>query len=162
MKIENTVHIEAPVGRVWHLTVDVDSWPKHVPTMTEVRRLNPSPLTIGSRVRIKQRGQRSRVWTVSAMESERRFAWTTAVLGTSMTAAHSLVPTVTGTTQTLAVHIEGRLSRLVVALLGRPIGRAIALENEGFKSAAENEHGGDRQVAAAPHCSHSIISQVIQ
>lgn len=141
MRIENSIEIEAPVDRVWELTLDVEAWPDHTPTMTSIERLDTSPLGVGSRVRIKQPGQRSRVWTVSAFEPGRVFAWTTRAMGTTMTGAHLLDPSKTGTSQTLSISLEGRFSRLVGALIRRPIGKAIATENQGFKAAAEKPVG---------------------
>lgn len=139
MRIENTLKIEAPVERVWELTLDVESWPDHTPTMTSVERLDRSPIAVGSAVRIKQPAQRARIWTVSDLEPGRRFAWSTRTMGTTMTGTHTLVPSDSGTTQILSVDIEGRFSRLVGALIGRPIGKAIAAENLGFKTAAEDD-----------------------
>lgn len=139
MRIENTVNIDAPVELVWELTLDVEAWPKHTPTMSEVQRVEQSPIAVGSAVRIKQPAQRARVWTVSELEPGRRFSWSTRTMGTAMTGTHALVATASGTTQTLSIDIEGRLSRLVGALIGRPIAKAIATENLGFKAAAENQ-----------------------
>jgi uncharacterized membrane protein len=139
MRIENTISIEAPVDRVWELTLDVESWPRHTPTMTAIERLDSSPLAVGSRARIKQPAQPTRVWTVTALEPGRRFAWTTRAMGTTMTGSHMLDPGPDGTTiQTLTVDIEGPLGRLVGALVRRPIAKALSAENEGFKQAAEN------------------------
>lgn len=138
MRIENTINIEAPVERVWELTIDVESWPEHTPTMTSIERLDGFPLDVGSRVRIKQPAQRAKVWTVTTMEPGRRFAWTTRAMGTTMTGSHALRTDGQGTTQTLSVDIDGPLSRLVGAAVGRAVARAIAIENQGFKTAAES------------------------
>lgn len=137
MNIEHTIDIDAPVERVWELTLDIESWPDHTPTMTSIERLDDRPLAVGSAVRIKQPAQRERVWTVSHLEPCRRFAWSARTMGTTMTATHELAPNGSGTTQTLRVEIEGGLSRVVGALIGRPIAKAIATENLGFKAAAE-------------------------
>jgi len=141
MRIDNTIEIEAPVDRVWELTLDVESWPHHTPTMTMITRLDSSPLAVGSEVRIKQPAQRARVWTVAAVEPGKLFAWTARVMGTTMTGAHALAPSPTGTTQTLTIDIKGPLSRSVGALLRRSISKALATENRGFKEAAENHIG---------------------
>lgn len=131
------LEISAPVERLWELTLDVEAWPEHTSTMTSVERLDQLPIAVGSAVRIKQPAQRARVWTVSEIEPDRRFAWSARTMGTTMTATHELVRNGLGTTQTLIVDIEGRLSRLVGALIGRPIAKALATENLGFKNAAE-------------------------
>lgn len=142
MRIENTLDIDAPVERIWDLILDVESWPEYTPTMTSVQRLDNGPMAVGSAVRIKQPAQRERVWTVSELESGRRFAWSTRTMGSTMTGTHTLVPTGSGTTQTLSVDIEGRFSRLLGTMIGRPIAKALASENLGFKAAAENHPDG--------------------
>jgi uncharacterized membrane protein len=138
MRIEHTIEIDAPVERVWEVTLDVESWPEHTPTIESIERLDDGPVTIGSQARIKQPGQRAKVWTVSALDSEKRFAWSTKAFGTKMTGDHLLEATDEGTTRnTLAIEMHGGLAPVVGALLRRPILAAITKENEGVKSAAE-------------------------
>jgi hypothetical protein len=147
VKISRTVDIEAPVERVWALTLDIERWPDHTPTMTSVERLDDGPLAVGSRARIRQPGQRRRVWTVSHLEPRRRFSWGTSLLGVRLRADHLLEPIaaerrdgpsgeVGGTRNTLVVELEGALARTLGAILRWPVQRAIAAENEGFRSAA--------------------------
>ena len=66
MKLENVMHIGAPVEVVWALTEDVEAWPDVTPTMTSVERLEDGPLAVGSQASIKRPGQGARVWTVTA------------------------------------------------------------------------------------------------
>jgi uncharacterized membrane protein len=138
MRIEHLIDIEAPVSRVWDLTLDVEAWPQHTQTMTSVRLLGTGPLSVGSQARIKQPGQPERVWTVSQLDHEKHFAWSTKALGTTMTGAHLLEASPTGTRNTLTVDIEGPTAWLVGPLVRRPILNAIGQENEGFKRAAES------------------------
>jgi uncharacterized protein YndB with AHSA1/START domain len=137
MKIENEIEIAAPVARVWALTVDVEAWPSFTPTMTKVERLDEGELAVGSRARIDQPGQAPRVWTVTELEPQRRFAWATRALGMSMVATHDLVPTDHGTRNIVAVHLHGILGKVLGVLLRRPLRKAITRENLGFKEAAE-------------------------
>lgn len=137
MRIEHSIDIAAPIAAVWQLTIDVESWPSITPTITSVEPVDGDPLSVGSRVRLKQPGQPERVWTVTELESEQRFAWSTRAIGTTMTASHELVESSSGTTNTLTVDIEGPLSSIVGAVLRGPISKAIAAENQGFKTAAE-------------------------
>lgn len=136
MRVQNTILIDAPIRRVWDLTLDVETWPDITPTMTSVELLD-TPLRVGSAARIKQPGQRTRTWTVSQLEPERSFAWSTTMLGLSMTGAHQLEESGDGTQNTLTVDIEGPLAPVVGPLMKRPIAKAIAAENEGFRAAAE-------------------------
>lgn len=137
MRIEHSIEIAAPVERVWALTVDVEAWPEHTPTITRVERLDDGPLTVGSKARIKQPAQAERVWTVTDLQPRRRFAWATRAMGTTMTGGHELVQTEVGTRNTLTVEIEGPLAPLVGLIARRPIMKAITTENEGFRTAAE-------------------------
>ena len=137
MRIEHTIEIAAPVQRVWELTLDVEAWPRHTPTITRIELLSKPPLAIGSRARIKQPGQRAKVWTVTELDPERSFVWATRSVGMTMTGSHRMEANGSGTTQTLVVDIEGVLGAIVGRLFRGMILKAIRTENEGFKAAAE-------------------------
>lgn len=140
MKIVDTITVDAPVADVWDHTIDVESWPDTVETMTSVQRLTPGPLGVGSTVRIEQPRQRPRIWTVTRLDPPRRFAWATRLAGTTMTATHRLESDGAGTRTTLEVELDGLLSPIVGAFLRRPIRRALAIENRGLKAASEHRH----------------------
>jgi uncharacterized membrane protein len=141
MRIEHEIEIEAPVATVWEVTLDVESWPQMSPTMDSVKRLDTGPLSVGSQARVKQPGQRAKVWTVTQIDHEKTFAWSTQSLGMTMTGIHSLRSTGQRTVNTLVVEIEGGLALIVGRLLRRPILAAITAENEGFKATAEELEG---------------------
>jgi uncharacterized protein YndB with AHSA1/START domain len=138
VQVEHTIEIAAPVERVWALTVDVESWPGTTPTMTKVERLDRGQLRPGCKARVEQPWQRPKIWTVTIVEPQHRFAWTARVFGTDMTATHTLTPSGSGTSNRLTVDLSGRGSGLVGRLLGGQIRKALATENEGFKRAAES------------------------
>ncbi|MEZ5228405.1 MAG: SRPBCC family protein [Acidimicrobiales bacterium] len=137
MRIEHTIEIAAPVERVWDLTIDVESWPEHTPTITSVERLDDGPFGLGSRARIKQPAQGAKEWTVTAFEPNVRFAWATKLAGQSLTGGHELRPSAQGTINTLTLDLDGPLAFPIGLLIRRPIAKAIATENAGFKAAAE-------------------------
>lgn len=139
MRIENSINIAAPLDRVWELTLDVEAWPDHTPTVTSVERLDDGPIAVGSQARIKQPAQGAKVWTVTALEPRKRFAWATKSMGTRMTGGHELAESAGGTTNRLTIDIEGPLAPVVGFLLRRPIRGAITKENLGFKAAAEQQ-----------------------
>ncbi len=138
MTIEHEIIIAADVGRVWELTVDVERWPDIAPTMTSVERLDSGPMKLGSSARIVQPRQRPAVWTVTKLEPQRLFEWSTTTRGVTMTATHRLTVMPNGVQNWLAINMSGFGSSLVEALVGRSIRKTIALENEGFKTAAEH------------------------
>ena len=136
--ITSEMFIAAPVATVWALTVDVESWPRITPaTVTSVELLQPGAVALGSSARIKQPGQREKVWTVTEFEHLRLFAWSAASLGLTMTGRHELVEADGGVRNVLTIDLSGPLARLVAALGGRLIRRTITTENECFKAAAE-------------------------
>lgn len=139
MRVENTIEIDAPVSVVWKHTVDIEAWPSTTPTVTEVERLDTGPLAVGSRARLKQPGQRARVWTVSELEPERRFAWSARLMGMTMDASHELDESPTGCSNTVAVEITGPLAPILGPLMRRPISKALATENEGFDRVSRGE-----------------------
>src|SRR5207244_7694229 len=101
MRWENVVTIDAPVDRVWQVTVDVEKWPSITPTMSRVVRLDDGPLRVGSRARIKQPGQTEAVWTVTRLDERREFTWQTRRMGVTMTGSHLLEPAGDGCRNTL-------------------------------------------------------------
>lgn len=137
MRISNSIEIAAPVEQVWDLTMDVESWPQHTPTITRIQRLDGGPLRVGAQARIKQPAQGERTWTVTSLVPRERFEWATSAMGVRMAGGHHLASTPGGTRNTLTVDIEGWLAPLVGLLIRGAIRKAIATENEGFRRAAE-------------------------
>jgi uncharacterized membrane protein len=138
MQIETSLDIAAPVATLWALTLDVEAWPRITPTtMTSVDLLQAGPLAVGSSARIKQPGQRSKVWTVTEFVPEQRFAWQTRSRWLAITGRHVLEPTAAGTRNHLVIKLDGPLSRAIGPLVGRSIRRTIETENQAFKAAAE-------------------------
>jgi hypothetical protein len=136
--ITSELFIAAPVATVWTLTVNVEAWPRITPdTMTSVELLQGGPLALGSSARIKQPGQRAKVWTVTEFDEQRRFAWSAKSRGLTMTGRHELVEADNGVRNVLTIELSGRLAGLVAAVAGRTIRRTITTENECFKAAAE-------------------------
>lgn len=140
--ITDTLDIAASIETVWALTVDVESWPEMSPTMTSINRLDSGPMHVGSQALVKQPAQRPTTWTLTRLDAPTLFEWEAKVLGVTMTASHHLEASDGGGCRnTLSVEMSGRGSRLLAAIAGRQIRRAIALENEGFRAAATSDAG---------------------
>jgi uncharacterized membrane protein len=122
MEIINTITIDAPVERVWALTVDLDQLPAITPTVSGVERLDDGPVAVGSRARLRQPGLPPRMWTVEVVDEPHRFAWATRLFGVRMVGVHELTPLDGDRCQlTLRVLFEGRGSGLLVRLGGASI-----------------------------------------
>ena len=137
MDIKSEIAIAAPVERVWDLTIDVEGWPSLTPTMTSVERLDDGPIRVGSTARVVQPRQRPTTWTVTRVEPCSAFEWQTKLGPVTMTAVHQLTATGDGCRNTLVVELSGVGSGLLKRLVGSKIRQAIATENAGFKTAAE-------------------------
>ncbi|NUO61039.1 MAG: hypothetical protein HOV71_14855 [Hamadaea sp.] len=136
MRWENTVTIDAPTGRVWDLTTDVENLPSVTPTMRRVVRLDDGPIHEGSRAKIWQPAQTPAVWTVTKLDPSREFSWQTRRLGVTMTGRHLLADDGDGCRNTLVLEVTGPGAKLVGALLGKTFAKALATENAGLQRAA--------------------------
>jgi hypothetical protein len=137
MRYENVIVIDAPASLVWDLTVDVSRWPEFTPTMRRVEPLDPLPVRVGTRARIKQPLQPESVWTVTELEPGRRFAWETRRGGLTMVATHGIEPVDGGCRNRLSLELSGKGERRFTLLLGPAVRWSLARENAGFKRAAE-------------------------
>ena len=101
------------------------------------QRLDTGPLRVGSKARVTQPRQRPRVWTVTEPEAPRRFVWQAKIGPVAMVGGHHLERTATGCRNTLTLDLSGPFSGLLHRIAGRQLAKAIRIENEGFRRAAE-------------------------
>ncbi len=137
MQLTHSIDIDAPPERLWALTLDVESWPDITPTMTKVELLDPGPLRLGSRARIRQPRQRPRVWTVTELREPERFVWTASFGPLRMAGSHEVSPSPEGCTNRLGLEVTGWGAGLVGRAFSRVLAGALRTENEGFKRFAE-------------------------
>lgn len=135
--VTNELVIDAPPDRVWELTTDVAAWPSLTPTMARVELLGEGPLTVGSRARVTQPRLRPATWTVTELEPPHRFVWETEALGTRLVAGHRLEPAGDGCRNRLTLDLRGGTAPVVGRAAAHQLRRALALENDGFRRAAE-------------------------
>ncbi|MEI7037625.1 SRPBCC family protein [Fulvimonas yonginensis] len=91
-RYEASTTIEAPADGVWRLLCSVDAWPQWLPTVSRAQALDGGPLAVGRRYRIEQPRLRPAIWTVTALESGRRFEWRARSPGMTMVADHRVAP----------------------------------------------------------------------
>jgi hypothetical protein len=137
MLITHELVIDAPVDRVWALTLDIEAWPATTPTITDVHRDDQGPLRKGSTARLKQPGQPVRTWTVIDVQPSSLFSWQTRAMGMTMLATHRLTSHDSKTRNTLTLELTGATAGVLGPLLRKKLLATIATENEGFRRAAE-------------------------
>jgi uncharacterized membrane protein len=148
--ITSDEQVDAPVATVWDVTVDIEGLPATTPTITQAERLDGGPLRVGSRARLRQPHMRPAVWTVTRLEPQELFEWSTRVGWLTMTGRHRLRPVATGTANHLEVELVGFGAGVATRLLGGSIRRAITTENRGVKVAAERRASGHGPVEDRP------------
>jgi uncharacterized membrane protein len=136
-----TAEIEAPPERVWAIMSDIERWPEWTPTVTSVERLDPGPLSIGSRARIRQPKLPPADWRITMLDQTKRtFTWITGGPGVRVTARHSVEPAAgQGRSRaTLSIHFEGLFGPLVARVTRSLNERYLQLEADGLTKAATN------------------------
>jgi hypothetical protein len=137
MMIRDQAVIRAPVAVVWDVTTDIGGLPEATPTITKVEPLDPLPLAVGARARLTQPGLSTRVWTVTEVEDEHVFAWSTRVMGVRMTGRHELRAVPEGCENTLSIEMTGFGAGLLGRLARGRMTHSLATENAGFGRVAE-------------------------
>lgn len=127
--------IDAPASEVWAVLADVAQWPSWTPTMTSVEP--DGPLTIGSKAKVKQPGQRAATYVVTTLAAGRAFTWQATSPGVVLTADHAVEDRGLGSTATLGFSIGGLLGPVLRPLLGRKIQGLIDTEVASLKSRVE-------------------------
>lgn len=126
------VELGAPPADVWAVLVDVERMPTWSPSVTSVRLLDPAPLHVGSRARLRQPRLLPAVWRVTELEPGRSFTWESRAPGVVTTGRHALEPAAGGTRVTLGVEHAGPLAPLVRLLAGRLTARYVRQEADGL------------------------------
>lgn len=138
MGIEVVIAIDASPARVWTSLTDVEHWPQWTPSMTSVIRLGERPLGVGSQVRITQPKLGTLLWTVTELTEGQSFVWQATRPGLRLVAGHYVAATGPDAANlTLTVQQRGLLGRALEPLTRKMAGRAVQLEAQGHKRAAE-------------------------
>lgn len=138
MRHQNTVEIHAPVDEVWRVLTDIRRWPEWSASMRTVHPLQPGPLGVGSRVRVKQPRIPTARWQITRYEPFVRFDWETRFAGVRLTATHELTETDSGhALLALSIELVGPLVRVLGRQMNTTARRNLALESAGLKAASE-------------------------
>ncbi|GGS26295.1 SRPBCC family protein [Actinokineospora fastidiosa] len=137
MEFTADVLIDADPAHVWSVFTRVAQWPDWTNSVTSATPLDPPPLAVGKRVRIKQPKLPTTVWTLTELTEGRSWTWVATGPGVRTTAEHVVEPHGDGTRVSLRLRQEGWLGTLVGRLTAGLTDRYLAMECEGLKSRAE-------------------------
>ena len=136
MNYEYTVEINADAAKVWEILHDVERWPEWTTSMTSVEVLD-KPLAVGSRVKIKQPKLRPATMTVSSLDHNKSFSWTSDSPGMHSEADHEIASSSSGSTVTLRFALTGAIGSVAGLFYGSLIKRYVETEGNGLKARAE-------------------------
>ena len=137
-EITLSVDVAAPPERVWAAMADVERWPEWTASVTGVERLDRGAFGVGSRARVRQPGFPAAVWTVTALEPGRAFAWRSAVPGLTSVGVHRVDPAGESMSRvTLSLTWSGPLAPVIRLRAGKRSRRYVELEARGLKRRSE-------------------------
>lgn len=135
---EITIEIKATPDCVWEVLAGVERWPEWTRTVTSVQRLDGGPLTVGSRVLIRQPKLLPAKWQVTELDHHNRtFTWVTSSPGLKVTARHAVESIVSGCRVTLSVEFSGLLGPLMARLTRKLNQEYLGIEARGLKERSE-------------------------
>jgi len=138
MKVEDGTTIAAAPARVWAVFADVERWPEWTESIDSVELLDPGPLRVGSRAKIRQPKLPAAVWKVTELVDGESFTWVARSPGVRTTGVHAVSADGGGTRATNSVEQSGPLGWLAGALTARLTRRYLAVELAGLKRRCES------------------------
>jgi hypothetical protein len=137
MEYTVSIDIAAPPDRVWTVMSDIERWHEWTASITSIQKLEPGPLAVGLKARVRQPKLPPAVWTVSWVEPGAGFVWVSRAPGVHVTGRHMVEARAGGSRATLSITYEGLLG-VLIGRLTRPLNeRYLGLEAEGLKKRSE-------------------------
>jgi len=124
---------------VFDTYADVEHWPSWTSSVTRVELLDPGPLRVGSRARVRQPRLPVVVWQVTELVPGSSFTWVARTRGVVSTGTHRVEPSGDGGSRATAILEQGGVLGPLVGLLTRRLTRRY-LDNEirGLKAYCES------------------------
>jgi hypothetical protein len=124
------------VDSAWQSLVRVTEWPQWTASMEQLEFLD-GDLHPGARVRVRQPGLRTTVYTVERWEPGVAFAWSANPSGMRVEATHELITDLYPLRMWLEIELSGGAAPLISLLLGRRMRRYVNLEADGLRRFAQ-------------------------
>ena len=119
-RFARTIRIEAPAADVWSVMMDIEAWPSWASQFKRLERMDPGPLGVGSRVRVRPTRLPTSVWVVTEFAAERSFTWESGMgVGVRLIGGHVLTPDGTGTNAEFSLEAAGFVGKLLSPILRR-------------------------------------------
>lgn len=139
MRIVETIDINAPLRRVFDVSVDVERWAEWTPSIERIEIVGSRTLGHGATAMVKQPGTSTALWQVTEFVPGERFAWETRAPGARMVGVHRVEPLEGGGTRaTLGVETSGLLAPLFDQFIRSTALRFVRWEARGLKLRCED------------------------
>ena len=123
-RYEHRIHINAAPPKIWAAWSDIASWPTWTPTIVTAEPLGDGPFAFGKQARLDVTGAGDGIFTVTALEEGRRFAWENDYRGVYTIAGHAVEAEGDGSAVILSVEMSG-----IMAVVFRPLIGHVATKN---------------------------------
>jgi uncharacterized membrane protein len=139
MRFEKSIDIDTPRERVWDVLSDIGAWQQRIETVDSVEVLTSAPISVGSRVRLKQPKLPEGTWDITVWDAPSYFEWTQKTGGATSVAGHRVDALGDDRARlTLTLDMRGILIPIVALFYKGLTERYMTLEAEGMKRAAES------------------------
>ncbi|MDQ3405120.1 MAG: SRPBCC family protein [Actinomycetota bacterium] len=139
MEFSTSTVVTATPARVWEVYSAVEGWPGWTASVVSVELVDPGPLRVGQRVRVRQPKLPAAVWTVTELEEGRTWTWVATGPGVRTTARHTVEPEGRGARVVIEFAQRGVIGTLLGRLTAGLTDRYLAMEAEGLKARAEEQ-----------------------
>jgi uncharacterized protein YndB with AHSA1/START domain len=140
MDFMRSVAIAAPPEQVFAVFSDVERWPEWTPSITSVHLLDPGPLRVGTRARIRQPRLPVALWTVTELVPDHYFVWEARAPGVTTVGWHVVEgDTGQGSVATSRLEQHGPVGFLVGVLTAGLTRRYLRWESDGLKDECEKK-----------------------
>jgi len=146
MRVVQKVFALARPDVVWQILAELEHWSDWTPTMTEIKPLTNSGLTVGARYRVVQPKLRPAIYEVTECVPNQTLTWIQKFPGGVMIADHRLSPHHGGTEIELSFSSEGLLATIIGKMFSKTISDYVASETESLKNRSERLAMGENGV----------------
>ena len=137
-RVEAGIDVDSSAQHVFDTYADVERWPSWTSSVTSVELLDPGPLQVGSRARIRQPRLPVATWQVTELVAGESFTWVARGPGVVTAGTHRVTPTAEGKARVTAILEQaGPLGWLVALRYRRLTNRYLQTEVLGLKAYCE-------------------------
>jgi carbon monoxide dehydrogenase subunit G len=138
MRVVEKFITSAQPDAVWRVLADVEHWRDWTPTVTEIKPVSASGLTVGARYRVVQPKLKPAIYEVTECVPSQTFTWVQRVAGGVLIADHRLSSHDGATEVELSFTSKGLLANIIGKMFSRIISDYVATEAKSLKNQCDS------------------------